>query len=161
MVALNFNASTVEPAQSFDPVPPGDYLVHIKDSEMADTKTGGQMLKLTLEILDGQYKGRLVWDRLNLVNNNPQAVEIAYRTLSAICHAAGVIDCQDSSQLHGRPMVAKIKVKPGDDRYDPSNEVRAYSAANAAQPQTAAPIAPAPVATAPADTATPPWKRAG
>lgn len=160
MVALNFNASTVDPAQSFDPVPPGDYLVHIKESEMAATKTGGQMLKLTLEILDGQYKGRLVWDRLNLVNNNPQAVEIGYRTLSAICHAAGVIDCQDSSQLHGRPMVAKVKVRPGDGNYDPSNEVRGYSAANAAQPQPSTPAA-VPVAAAPADAATPPWKRAG
>jgi hypothetical protein len=35
-------------------------------------------------------QGRKIFDRLNLVNAEPdQAVEIAQRTLSAICHATG------------------------------------------------------------------------
>jgi len=34
-----------------------------------------------LDILDGQHKGRKIFDQLNLVNPNPTTVEIAQRTL--------------------------------------------------------------------------------
>ena len=37
----------------------------------------GSYLNLTFEILDGNYKGRKVWSRLNLDNPNQQAVQIA------------------------------------------------------------------------------------
>jgi hypothetical protein len=131
---------------------------------MEPTSTpGGQMLKLTMTILDGQYAGRKLFDRLNLVNANPTAVEIAFKTLSSICRATGVMQCANSQQLHGIPMKVKVKLKPAErvvdqntgavKEYDASNDVRGYDTINSDHTTDAA-IVPG-VAGAPGGT--PPW----
>lgn len=121
-----FDANTVQPQESFDVLPAGFYPVMITESEMKGTSTGGQMLVLTLEVIEGQFKGRKVWERLNLVNNNEQAVQIAQRSLSAICHAVKEFQVQDSSQLHHKPLIAKLKVNPAANGYDASNGVAGW-----------------------------------
>lgn len=132
-----FDATQVEPQGDFTPVPPGEYKVQIISSEMVATKTGsGHMLKLELEIVEGDQAGRKLYDRLNLDNPNQQAVEIAQRTLSAICHAVGKLSVQDSEELHMLPMIAVVKVDPprsanGKD-YGPSNSIKTYKAAGGA-----------------------------
>ena len=175
MAFLNqtFDATSVEPAQPMELLPPGDYPVQIIESEMAETHTGGQMLKLTLEVTEGHPNARRrLWDNLNLVNANPQAVEIAQRTLSAICHATGKLQVSDSEQLHFIPMVAKVAVE--EDRRDShlapherrkQNKVKGYKAAGgvmpAARPAAAPPrqAGPPPAQNKPAASAAPPWRR--
>ena len=127
MALLNFDANTVDPRQSFDPIPAGWYKFMIVESEQKPTKDQqGAYLQLQLKVVDGEYAGRVVFDRLNLHNKNQVAVEIAYKTLSAICHATGVIQCADSQQLHGIPLEAKVSVSPANDGYDASNDVKGY-----------------------------------
>jgi hypothetical protein len=132
MASLNFNASTVEPTQSYEPLPEGWYPVIMTKSEMKPTKDGtGAYLETELTVQDGACKGRKVFYRLNLKNSNPVAQEIAYRQLSAICHAVGVIQVEDSQQLHGLPFQVKVVVKKDDSgKYDPSNEVKAIKGMN-------------------------------
>ena len=85
--AQTFDANTVEPS-NFDVFPAGKYLAQIVASEMRPTKDGrGQYLFLELDILEGPFAGRKLFDRLNLVNDNPDTVDIATRTLSSICRA--------------------------------------------------------------------------
>lgn len=126
------NAAEVEPTESFDALPAGDYPVMIEKAEWKQTKAGtGHYLELAMAVLDGQYKGRKVWDRLNLVNPNTQTVEIAQRTLSAICRAVGVqhVDTNTVSQVCGKPLIAKLKVD-GD-----NNAVKGYKPAGGAPVQ--------------------------
>ena len=124
----NFDASTVDPSKPFELLPPGKYVVQIVASEMRVTKDGmGQYLWLELDVLEGEFTGRKLFDRLNLVNNNPQTVEFAQRTLSAICHATGRMQVQDSEELHLIPMLASVTVQPPKNGYSESNSVR-YSA---------------------------------
>src|SRR5574337_281755 len=89
-------------AQDFAPVPSGEYPAIITDSDMKPTKKNdGQYLELTYQIIDGPYKGRLVWGRLNLDNPNAQAVAIAQGQLNAIVAACGITAAMsDSQQLH-------------------------------------------------------------
>lgn len=135
MAKLNFNASSVEPTVSFQPVPDGWYNVMITESEMKPTKDGsGAYLELGMKILDGDHAGRMLYDRLNIQNKNPVAVEIAYRTLSAICHVTGVLQLQDSQQLHGIPFQAKVVVRPASNGYDASNDIKGYRDANGNEP---------------------------
>ena len=61
-------------------------------------------------------------------NRNPVAVEIAEQQLSAICHSTGVIQLQDSSQLHGIPLDIKVKVRAADGTYEASNELSGFRA---------------------------------
>jgi len=162
MAQLNFNAATVAPTSSPDPIPAGWYNVKITKSQMKPTKAGNaSYLELVISVVDGDFANRTLFDRLNLNNPNSQAVEIAYGTLSAICHATGVIQLQDTTQLHGIVMRAKVKINPPSGKYGGSNEIDGYEAAQGAAaaavaPTWATPQAPA-AAQAQAVPAAPPW----
>ena len=160
MAQINpFDATQVSPESQFAPVPNGDYPVVITESEVKPTKDGaGQHLQLTLEVIDGHYKGRKIWDRLNLWNKNSTAVEIAQRALSQICHAIGVLQVQDTVMLHNKPLVATLAVRAAGGGYDESNDVKGYKAYSSG-PAPVAPAVNAPAAqpaAAPAQQAQPP-----
>lgn len=128
-LGMKFDSSTVEP-NVFKPMPTAWYPIQIVDSEMKPVKDNDKnaYLNLTIEILDGEFKGRKVWDRLNLYNDNPVTKEIAHKQLSAICRATGVNVLEDSAQLHGIPMMARIFKKAASGDYDETNEVKSYKA---------------------------------
>jgi Protein of unknown function (DUF669) len=147
MSLLNFDASRVAPSTGEqDPVPAGWYDVVMDQSEMKPTKdsatTGNAFLECRFNIASGTYTGRKLFSRLNLRNNNPVAAEIAYKELSAICHAVNLLQVQDSQQLHGLPMKAKVKVRPGDGQYGPQNEISTFKPANFVPEQAGAAVAP-------------------
>ena len=136
-----FDASQVDPNLRFDPVPAGDYEVMITESEEQMTsRCDGSFLKLTLEIQSGEHQGRKIFDRLNLNNPNQKTVTIAQQQLSQIYHALGITHVKDSEELHFKPLIAKVKVRPprvGQDgnKYDASNEIRGYKQAGMASQQ--------------------------
>ena len=137
-----FDANDVEPRKAFEPLPADKYQVVIVASEMKDTKAcDGQYLELELEVIDGQYKGRKLWDRLTLHHPNQQTVQIAQATLSAICRACGVMQPRDSAELHDLPMVAKVRVKRRKDTGELTNDVAGYERKEAAAAAAAAPQA--------------------
>jgi hypothetical protein len=145
MARLNFDPRQVEPNQVFEPVPSSWYTVQIIESDTKPTSNqNGHYLELKVQIIGGDYNGRTVFDRLNLDNPNQQTVDIAYRTLSAICHAVGKgqQEIEDSQMLHAIPLLAKINERPArtdpatGTRYDPTNEVKGYKAID----PTAAPV---------------------
>ena len=144
-----FDANQVEPSTPFEPIPAGKYLAAITDSKMKPTKSGnGEYLELTFQILDGEYRGRNLWARLNLSNPNEQTVKIARGELSAICRAVGVMQPNDSTELHNLPLVITVRCKKRQDTGEITNEVRGYAKREAAggTPQQA-------------EDATPPWMR--
>lgn len=129
---LNFDATQVEPDKGFgDPLPTGWYNVAIDESEMKPTTEGtGSYLKLRFDVLDGQYKGRKIWEQLNLRNPNAQTVEIAQKQLSAICHAVGVLKPAKSEELHNKPLKVRVGQKPASGGYDAGNKITAYKNIN-------------------------------
>jgi len=150
-----FDANTVDPAQSREPVPAGWYKAVITESEEKPTKAQtGSYLQMTMEIIEGEHAGRKVFERLNLNNPNATAVEIAQRTLSSICRAVGVMTPRTSQDLHDKPLMLKVKVKPAKDGYDASNEVGEYAA-----PDGGGRPAPATVGGDADASGKPPWKR--
>lgn len=152
MAQLNFDASQVAPSVAPEAKPAGWYPCMMTASEMKPTKdASGAFLECELTILaPPEYAGQKFFDRLNLQNSNPQAVEIAFKTLSAICHATGVIQVADSAVLHNRPLQVKVNLRPagvGADgkQHDATNEVKGYKALDGAVPQAAqAPVIPPP-----------------
>lgn len=154
MADLNgFNANTVEPTTTFEAIPADKYIAAIVESETKPTKNGsGSYLQLTFQVLDGPYKGRLLWARLNLNNSNPLTVQIARAELSAICRAAGVMTPKDSVELHNLPMQITVRCKKRDDTGEITNEIKGYAkrAAATGQPQQQV---------SPAGGVTPPWQR--
>lgn len=113
----NFDANQVDPSVALDPLPAGKYLAVVSESELKPTKTGGgKYLQLTFQIIDGEFKGRLVWARLNLENKSEMTVKIARGELSAICRAIGVMQPKDSVELHnvGGPLEINVGLKKRD-----------------------------------------------
>ena len=127
MVELDgYDANNYEP-QSFDTIPSGDYDAVITESELKDTKAGdGQYLKLTLQILSGEYANRKLWDILNLKNKNPKAVEIAKGTLSSICRAVETMTPKDSADLHNKPLLIAVGVEAASGGYNEKNKIVGY-----------------------------------
>lgn len=109
-----FDASKVEP-NDFGTIPPGDYEACIINSEMKATKDGqGSYLNLEIQVINGQYQNRRLFDKLNLQNKNEQAVTIAKGTLSAICRAVNVLTPNDSAELHNKPMRITVGSRKND-----------------------------------------------
>jgi hypothetical protein len=144
-----FNANQVEPTTEYEALPAGKYLAIISASEMKPTKArNGSFLELTFEVIEGEFKGRKLWARLNLDHPNPLTVQIARAELSALCRAVGVMEPKDSCELHHLPLVVTVKQKT-DSGGEVRNEIKGFAkreAAQAAKP-------------AQAQTATPPWRR--
>jgi hypothetical protein len=143
-----FDANTVDPTTDFEPIPPGKYQAVITDSEVKRNKAGtGSYLQLTFQIIEGEFKNRFLWARLNMDNPNATAVKIARAELSAICRAVGVLQPKDSCELHDLPLVITVKCKKRDEG-EIVNEIRGYAKKDT--------LSGKPVQ---ATTDTPPWRR--
>lgn len=139
MAAINFNASQVAPDTGRgDPLPQGWYDVAMVQSEMKPTSAGdGAFLQCVFDVVSGPFQGRKLFSRFNLRNNNAQAQEIAYKQFSAVCHAVGHLQVGDTSELHGRPLKVRVKVRPAEGQYEASNDITKYDNINA---QVAVPV---------------------
>ena len=98
-----FDATARGADQGLEVLPPGRYPAQIVASEMRPTKAGRADLWLELDLLEGEHQGRKLFDRLNLINPNPQTVEIAQRTLGAICHATGRLQVRTARSCTSSP----------------------------------------------------------
>jgi hypothetical protein len=135
MVQLPQSFNPSDPNQEgvgdWTPLPVGDYQAHVKDSGMSATKDNPKhfFLKLDWEILAGDCAGKVLIQRLNLVNSNPTAVEIAQKHLKSICDAMAITGpIGDSVVLHNKPIVISvIQTKPSA-QYGPGNDIKKYSA---------------------------------
>ena len=146
MATINFNANEIEPSSYFDAIPAGKYLAVITRSDKIETKDQkGQFLFLEFEIVEGDYKNRKLWSRLNINNKNPETVRIANADLAAICRAVNVMQPRDSSELHNLPLTIIVKCRKNQDD-EIVNEIKGYapkaslSGAVAAAPATTAPV---------------------
>lgn len=182
-----FDASQVDPQAPINVIPPGKYLAQIVASEMKQTKDqSGEYLALTFSILEGEHANSKVFDNLNLVNANEKTARIAQSQLSAICHAIGRLNIEDSEQLHFQTLEITVAVEvdkrdealPVEERRR-QNRIKGYApapdatpgaaatprpqnsppAASAARPATAARPAAAPPPTARPAGAAAPWRR--
>jgi hypothetical protein len=144
-----FNANEVEPSTGFEVIPAGKYVAVITDSEVKKNKAGtGSYLQFTFQVIEGEYKNRLLWARLNLDNPNATAVKIARAELSAICRAVGVLQPKDSCELHDLPLVVTVKCKNPKGSDEVVNEIKGYAQKESLNGK--------PVQAA---TDTPPWRR--
>lgn len=145
-----FDANNIEPSKTYEAIPAGKYLAVITASEMKPTKTGnGNYLQLAFQILEGEFKNRVLWARLNLDNPNSTAMQIAQAELSAVCRAVGVLAPNDSVELHDLPLFIHVKCKKRQDTGEITNEIKGYDKKDS----------PPPPAAAASTNSTPPWRR--
>jgi hypothetical protein len=133
MVELtNYNPDEFEPLGSFEPLPVGDYVVVIESSEKKKAGTGDRnfYLQFVYNVIEGDFKGRKVFDRLNVENESEQAQTIAKRALASICIATGQHHPRNTEELHDKPFMVNVAIRPAKGDYGPSNSIKGYKMAN-------------------------------
>ena len=122
-----------------EPIPVGDYkacLIEIGDKEnpqRAFTVAGngsGEYLRTVFEIVDGQHKGRKVFENLQLkrygnADKDRTTEKIARGKLSRMCKAYGIVgSLKDTNQLLNKPPVMiSLKIKEAFGNRGPDNEI--------------------------------------
>jgi hypothetical protein len=132
MLPKVFKASEHESMRDFTPIPGDKYLAQIIKSEIKDTKAGdGKRLLMQEKILEGEYKGRIVFIGLNILNPSEIAEKIANEELKSIAEAVGKGNTviTDSQVLHGIPHYIHVVVVPATDAYPAKNEIKKYESA--------------------------------
>lgn len=114
--------------EGFVPIAAGKYIAAITSSEMKETKAKtGHYLNLQVKIMEGDSKGKIIFDLLNLVNPNPVAVEIANKRLNSICKACRLRGVEDSEELHGIDMAITVGVEEATADWPAKNKILGYA----------------------------------
>lgn len=104
---------------TFDALPKDRYPMQVIESEVKPTKKAkeakdpslGQLAVFKWEVIAGEYKGRTVYNQINIVNENPQAVEIGNKELTSMCKALGLEGMEDTEETHGIPCYVELGVE--------------------------------------------------
>lgn len=112
--------------RSYDAIPPGWYAALIEEAEVRSTQKGGKGVSVQFSLLDARYENRKVFTFLNLVNDNPKAVEIGQRELAALGDAVGLVKVTKTEELINKTLDVRLKVRKRDDG-DTDNDVAAFA----------------------------------
>lgn len=112
---------------SWELLPVGEYVAQIVEAAVMQPKNGdGYYVALTWKIIDGDYEGRQVWQRITFVHSAEQAQTFGRKTFKDLTVALGIDEhVEDVEVLLFKP--AKIKVGVETDKngqYDPKNVVK-------------------------------------
>lgn len=130
-LGIQFDSNQVDPDPGFDLLPPADYRLHVVDSDVRSTKDGqGRYVWVEMDVLDGPFAGRKLWHNFNILNPSDKAQQIGQSQLSALCHAIGVGAMTDSEDLHLKPFIASVGVRPAREGYEAQNRVKSFKPAS-------------------------------
>lgn len=130
---------------SFDLIPNGKYPMEIQESELATSRAGDPMLKLTFAVTEGKYVNRKIFANLCIGHKSDKVRQIALDQLSQLLMAVGMPSLDEDSQLIGKRFVGRVGIERSkDDRYGDSNRVYQFAPLDAAP--AAASLASAPAA---------------
>jgi hypothetical protein len=131
-----FNVDTEEGSPDFAPVPKGQYSATATDAKAGPLKSGrGQAVSVTLEIADGEYAGRLIWDRIIIAHESAEAMKFGRRKFKDLADACGVAgQITDLLVLLHTPLLISVKIEEDESgEYAPKNRVTRYKKIEAAK----------------------------
>ena len=129
--AFDINALP-EQQNNYDPIPEGWYDVVISKAEVKPTKDStGQYISIRYDVTGPTHQGRVVFSIVNIKNKSPEAENIGRQQLGSIMRAIGLTRVDDTDQLIGGRLQAKVTIRK-QDGYDPTNDVRGYKAIDGA-----------------------------
>lgn len=114
--------------QDFSPIPEGKYLAICKATEEKFTRNGDPMVKMTWEITEGQYKGRLIWDQIVFAGGGLKRTKIVCESLGATIKGG---EDFDAHKLEGRIAFLDCKPEEFNGKVNAKVEYNGYSLASA------------------------------
>lgn len=127
-IGETLSLDTLPTPDNFEPLPAGNYVVEVIESDVVDTKTGlGRQMKLTLKVVEGDFDGRRVWANIMVRHQNETAQRIGQQVIASLISAAGIGPIDNTEDLHGIPVIAKVVIehdKSG--QFEPRNTVKGF-----------------------------------
>ena len=84
-------------------LPAGEYISVLHKAEIKTNDKGNQYINCQFKVVDGQHKGGVFFDIINIANSNAQAVEIGLARLNTLLTIGGLSACGSTEDLeHAR-----------------------------------------------------------
>ena len=113
--------------EDFSAIPAGDYVVEAVKSDYKATKAGnGYYAEFMFKVVEGEFEGKAIWERMNLDNPNPTAVEIATKKFNTLCSCCGKAGVENTEELHNIPVIAVVRLEPASANYGESNSISTF-----------------------------------
>jgi hypothetical protein len=108
------------------PLPKGTYNCIVEECSLVETKNGGQRVKVTYQVIEGDNKNSKIWDSLMVVHGNPKVVKIGLEGIKRLANAVGIQGkIADPSELAGTNSIVAVTVDIRKDaEYGDSNVVK-------------------------------------
>ncbi len=108
------------------PLPKGTYNCIVEECSLVETKNGGQRVKVTYQVIEGDNKNSKIWDSLMVVHGNPKVVKIGLEGIKRLANAVGIEGkIADPSELAGTNSIVAVTVDIRKDaEYGDSNVVK-------------------------------------
>lgn len=101
-----------EPSSGYTPLPAGEYQMEIVESDYVPTAKGtGMILKCKAQIVGGEYEGRPFYINYDLEHRARTKQERGQRDFAGLRRATGVLNPEDSEELHFKTFGVKIGVR--------------------------------------------------
>jgi AAA domain/Protein of unknown function (DUF669) len=91
---------TTQEGNSWDVLPVREYVAQAVEASIQQPNSGdGYYLALTWKIIEGDYEGRQVWQRITYLHSSEQAQTIGRKMLKDLCVATGVAEQVDDAEV--------------------------------------------------------------
>jgi hypothetical protein len=111
--------------ETFPPVPGGRYEVVVRTSEFKTTRSGNEQLVFMTEILAGEYTGRQIPYPI-MTYGSDAGVAFGKKKLSKLLKALGIPKIHETSELHGKPLLAEVEIEISTGSWDDKNNIVAW-----------------------------------
>jgi len=144
---INIDPNVKEQAGAFTVLPKGKYAAVIVKDELVDNKANtGKLLNITIQVIEGQFKGTEIIDRLNIINPNSQSQAIGQGQLKRICTITKQpFPPADTRKCWGIPLTIDVDVEDfqsnTSEKMLQSNKVKGYHEKSATPPPATQPAA--------------------
>lgn len=125
----------------FDALPAGPYEVVVQESEKTVSKSGNDMIKVRLQVVEGPYANRILFGYIVFSKGSPKAMRITLEKLAAFGVTRELIattkpsPAQIADLLVGQRAVAKVGIQQDGD-WKGSNEVKGFAPSKTAPAST-------------------------
>lgn len=135
-------------SNDFDALPTGPYNVVVQEADKQLSSTGKDMIKIRVQVTDGPYANRVLFNYIVFSQDNPKAMRMTLERLAAFGLTREVIAAnrpsisQIADMLVGLKAIARVDIQKSGD-YAGRNEIKGFKPLDGAPAPTVAAAAPA------------------
>ena len=127
MAKFDWDNNDYDTPTDFAIIPEGtEVKLKCTEAEDKETSSGGEMVAATFVIVEGEHKGRKIWQNFNMVNKSEKAQNFGRRMIAGWARACGKPNAKNTDELLEKPFWAKLGIEKGTGQYKDKNTIASY-----------------------------------